>query len=42
MFIYLGYLDKPCTLRETPEVIDVDWRISETDKYGIWADRNPL
>ncbi|MDC0563951.1 hypothetical protein OAP51_04055 [Alphaproteobacteria bacterium] len=28
-------LDKPFTLREAPEVIDVDWIISETDKYGI-------
>ena len=42
MFIYLGCSDKTCILREAPEVIDVDWKISETDKYGIGADRNPL
>ena len=26
----------------TPEDVDVDWIISETDKYGSWTDRNPL
>ena len=25
-----------------PEYVDVDWIISETDKYGSWTDRNPL
>ena len=26
----------------TPENVDVDWIISETDKYGSWTDRNSL
>ena len=26
----------------TPEDVDVDWIISETDNYGSWTDRNPL
>ena len=26
----------------TPEDVDVDWIISETDVYGSWTDRNPL
>jgi len=25
-----------------PEDVDVDWIISETDKYRSWADRNLL
>ena len=25
-----------------PEDVDVDWIISETDKYRNWTDRNPL
>ena len=28
--------------RYVPEGVDVDWIISETDEYSIWADRNPL
>ena len=24
------------------EDVDVDWTISETNKYGSWTDRNPL
>ena len=26
----------------TPEDVDVDWIVSETDEYGSWTDRNPL
>ena len=26
----------------TPEDVDVDWIIYETDDYGNWTDRNPL
>ena len=24
------------------EDVDVDWKISETNEYGIWTDGNPL
>ena len=27
---------------DIPEKVDVDWIISESDKYGIWTDRNPV
>ena len=42
MSISVDGSDKPFTSRETLQEVDVDWIISETDKYGIWADRNPL
>ena len=28
--------------RYVAEEVDVDWIISETEKYGSWTDRNPL
>ena len=34
--------DKASLVSFTPEDVDVDWIISETDEYGSWTDRNPL
>ena len=34
--------DKPFTLSETPQEVDVDWIISESDKYSNFTARNPL
>ena len=42
MSISVDGSDKPFTLRETPQKVDVDWIISETDKHRSWTDRNPL
>ena len=45
MFGVLVNIDsKPMMVSENQptEYVDVDWIISETDKYGSWTDRNPL
>lgn len=34
--------DKPFTLREAPENIDVDWIISESDKHSNFKEKNSL
>ena len=34
--------DKSQSVSFTPEDVDVDWIISETDEYGNWTDRNSL
>ena len=40
--INIGDSSKVTPVSFTPEDVDVDWIISETDKYGSWTDRNPL
>ena len=40
--INIGDSAKASLVSFTPEDIDVDWVISETDEYGNWSDRNSL
>ena len=42
MSISVDGSDKPFTLSETPQEVDVDWIISESDKYSNFTARNPL
>jgi len=42
MPINIGDSAKVNPVSFAPENVDVDWIISETDKYGSWTDRNPL
>ena len=40
--INLGDSAKASLVSFTPEDVDDDWIMSETDKYRSWTDRNPL
>ena len=40
--INLGDSVKASLVSFTPEDVDDDWIMSETDKYRSWTDRNPL
>ena len=40
--INIGDSAKVSPVSFTPENVDVDWIISETDEYRSWTDRNPL
>ena len=42
MPINIGDSAKVTPVSFVPEDVDVDWIISETDKYRSWVDRNPL
>ena len=42
MSVDIGDSAKVVPVSFNPEEVDVEWILSEKDKYGSWSDRNPL